>query len=234
VSNTLITKKGRNQKHDIIEEIHSYNLLLDTREVFLHGEPGENSEDGGVDFRMANRLLKNIRLLEAAGDDPIIIHQHGIGGDWSSGMMMYDIIANCQCHVILVMHGDASSMSSIIPQAADTRIIMPNCIFMIHEGYDNLDGTHKQIISATKVLDKLRERMLDIYVSVCINGHFFQHEQADEKKVREYLVNKMNEKEDWWLLPKEVVLYGFADGVLGSEGYDNLDQIRNSIINDNE
>jgi ATP-dependent protease ClpP protease subunit len=234
MSNTLITKKGRNQKHDIIEEIHNYNLCIDTREIFLHGEPGEENTDAGVDFRMANRFLKNIKFLEAAGDDPIIVHQHSIGGDWSSGMMIYDIIASCQCHIIFVMHGDACSMGSIIPQAADTRIIMPNCIFMIHEGYDNLDGTHRQIVSATKVLDKLREQMLDIYVSVCINGHFFQREQADDKKVKQYLIDRMSEKEDWWLTAREAVTFGFADAVLGDEGYDNIDQIRNSIINGDE
>ena len=37
MSNTLITKKGRNQKHDIIEEIHGYNICIDTREIFCMG-----------------------------------------------------------------------------------------------------------------------------------------------------------------------------------------------------
>ena len=231
MSNTLITKKGRNQKHDIIEEIHNYNLCLDTREIFLHGEPGEDNSDSGVEFRMANRFLKNIRFLEAAGDDPIVVHQHSVGGEWSDGMMIYDISTHCQCHIIFIMHGDACSMGSIIPQAADTRIIMPYCTFMIHDGSTNLTGTHKQIQSAAQLEEKWREQMLEIYSSVCINGHYFQKEQTTAKKVREYIIGKMNEKEDWWLTAREAVAFGFADAVLGDEGYETIEGIRNLIIN---
>lgn len=231
MSNTLVTKKGRNQKHDIIEEIHSYNICIDTREIYLHGEPGEESCDGGVDFRMANRFLKNLRFLEAAGDDPIIVHQHSIGGDWAEGMMIYDLITNCSCHIIFVMHGTACSMGSIIPQAADTRIIMPNCSFMVHEGSTLLDGTHKQVQSAAKLEEKMLDQMLDIYASVCVNGHFFQKEQADAKRVRAYIRDKMNDKEDWWLFARETVAHGFADAVLTDEGYESIDSIKETILN---
>lgn len=232
MSNTLITKKGRNQKHDIIEELHSYQICIDTREIYLHGEPGENNEDSGVEFRMSNRFIKNLRLLESAGDDPIIIHQHTDGGEWFSGMMIYDSIISCQCHVIFVMHGSACSMGSIIPQAADTRIIMPSCIFMIHDGSSTLEGTYKQVQSAAQLEDKLRNQMLDIYSSVCINGHFFQKEQADEKYVKQYLIDKMNEKEDWWLSAREAVAFGFADAVLGDQGYETIEIVKEHIIND--
>jgi ATP-dependent protease ClpP protease subunit len=234
MSNTLITKKGRNQKHDIIEEIHSYNICIDTREIFLHGEPGESNEDSGVDFRMANRFLKNVRLLEAAGDDPIIVHQHNIGGDWCDGMLIFDAITQCQCHIILVMHGEASSMGSIIPQAADTRLIMPNCTFMIHDGSTDLEGTHKQVQSAAVLEGKMRDRMLEIYSSVCLNGHYFQKEQADTKAITKYIVSKMNEKEDWYLSAREAVAFGFADAVLGDEGYEYIDNVKDSIINGDE
>lgn len=234
MTNTLITKKGRNQKHDIVEEIHSYNICLDTREVYLCGEPGEDNSDSGTDFRMANRFLKNVRLLEAAGDDPIIVHQHNLGGDWQSGMMIYDIISHCACHIILVMHGEACSMGSIIPQAADTRIIMPNCLFLVHDGEDDIAGTHKQVQSAAQLGEKMRERMLDIFSNVCGNGHYFLKEQSEEKDIKIYIINKMQQKEDWWLFAREVVAYGFADAVLGDEGYENIDVIKDNIVNDSE
>jgi ATP-dependent protease ClpP protease subunit len=122
-------------------------------------------------------------------------------------------------------------MGSIIPQAADTRIIMPNCLFMIHDGSTNLEGTHKQVQSAAQLEEKMRDQMLDVYASVCVNGHYFQKEQATDKKVREYIIAKMNEKEDWWLTAREAVAFGFADAVLGDEGYDNIESTRDSIIN---
>ena len=229
MSNTLITKKGRNQKHDIIEEIHNYGLLIDTREIFLHGEPGDNNEDSGVEFRMANKLLKNLRFLESAGDGPIIVHQHSIGGYIFDGLMIYDIIASCQCHIVFIMHGEACSMGSVIPQAADTRVIMPSCIFMIHEGSYDFSGTYKQVKSSSQMWQKIQERFLDIYTPVCINGHFFQKEQADDKYVRSYIQEKMDQKEDWWLSAREAVAFGFADAVLGDNGYETIDNIRNLI-----
>ena len=229
MSNTLVTKKGRNQKHDIIEEVHSYNLFLDTREIFLHGEEDHENCDSGVDFKMCNRFLKNIKILEAAGDDPIIVHQHSIGGDWAEGMMIYDLIINCNCHIIFIMHGTACSMGSIIPQAADTRIIMPNCTFMIHDGSSGIDGTYKQIQSNARLEEQMRDIMLDIYGGVCVNGHFFQKEQADIKKTKQYIINKMNEKEDWWLFAREAVAHGFADAVFGDDGYENIDNIKGSV-----
>jgi ATP-dependent protease ClpP protease subunit len=36
----------------------------------------------------------------------------------------------------------------------------------------------------------------------------------------------MREKVDWWMDAEEAVFYGFADGVLGQEGFENLDKIR--------
>jgi ATP-dependent protease ClpP protease subunit len=225
-----IITKTRNQKSYIIEELHLYNILFDTREIFLHGAL-DSEEDSGVDFRMANNFAKNLRLLENTGDDPIIIHQHSIGGCWDSGMMLYDLIINCGCHVICIMHGTACSMGAIVPQAADTRIIMPNCTFMMHDGDMSIEGTHKQVTSAVNMICACREQMLDIYSSVCVNGHFFQKEQADEKKVRQYIIEKMNEKEDWWLSSRETVAYGFADAVLGDDKYESFSNVRDLIVN---
>lgn len=228
------SSKTRNQKHDIIEEIHNYSVLLETREIFLHGETDSDNGDSGVEFRMSNKFLKNIKLLEELGSDPIIIHQHSIGGNWFDGMLIYDSIYNSMCHVVVVMHGSAFSMGSIIPQAADTRIIMPNCAFMIHDGYTGIDSslTYKQSKSWSDMESKIRDKMLDIYCSVCKNGHIFQKEQADEKKIRTTLVEKMSQKEDWWLFSRDVVNYGFADVVFGQEGYENIEQIREMVVNE--
>jgi len=233
MSNTLITKKGRNQKHDIIEEIHEYNIMLDTREIFLYGESDSEACDSGIDFRMANKFLKNLRLLESSGDNPIIIHQYSTGGEWHSGMSIYDMIHSSSCHIIFIMHGTACSMGSIVPQAADTKIIMPNCIFMVHDGYTgiNSDLTHKQSLSWNAMEVQTREVMLDIYCGVCVNGHLFQKEQADQKKIRKFIIDKLDQKEDWWLFARDAVRYGFADAVLGDDGYENIESIKESIIN---
>jgi len=232
---TSIAKKTRPQKSYIIEEIHKYGVLLDTREIFIHGYM-DYEEDQGTNFAMANMLLKNLRVLESNGGGPIIIHQHNLGGDWQSGMLMYDAIAHSACHIICIMHGEACSMGSIVPQAADTRIIMPSCLFMLHDGYTGIHSslTHKQSRSWAGMEAKSREIMLDIYSNVCGTGHFFQHNQSDANQIRKFIVEKLDQKEDWFLFAKDAVNYGFADAVFGTEGYETIEQIRDLIINDSD
>jgi len=233
MTNPLLNKKTRNQKHDILEELHNHNILFETRELFVHGEIGDENQDAGVEFRMAAKFLKNMRYLEQSGSEPIIIHQHSIGGNWDSGMIIYDAIKNSSCHIIFIMHGTACSMGSIIPQSADTRIITPSCTFMIHTGYTDIGGhTYKQSQSWAEMEKRQTETMLDIYTSVAIHGPYFQGKIMDEVKVRKFLNAKMDQKEDWWLFASDAVKYGFADAILGEPGYETLDIIRTNIEND--
>ncbi len=233
MTNPLLNKKTRNQKHDILEELHQHNILVETRELFIHGEPDDASQDSGVEFRMAAKFLKNIRYLEQCSDEPIIIHQHSIGGNWDAGMIIYDAITSSHCHIIFIMHGTACSMGSIVPQAADTRLIMPNCTFMVHTGYTDIGGhTYKQSQSWAEMEKHQTNVMLDIYTSMAIHGPFFQGKTMDEVKVRKFLTAKMDQKEDWWLFAPDVVKYGFADAILGDVGYETLDIIRINIADD--
>lgn len=224
---TLISKKTRNQKSYIIEELHNYNILLDTREIFLHGYIDE-AEDPGTDYRIAANFIKNIRLLENNGSGPIIVHQSNIGGDWSYGMMMYDMIKNADSVIIFILHGIAASMGSIIPQAADARIIMPNCLFMIHQGYTSIhpDLTIKQSSQWKRWEDEICGITLDVYVERCKDGTFFKKGDICEKEVEKYIKDKLNEKEDWILSAKDAVGFGFADGIFGQSGFDDLQTIK--------
>jgi ATP-dependent protease ClpP protease subunit len=232
MSNINLSKKTRGQKHDIVEEIHNYNILLETRELFLHGEPGAENEDSGVDYRMSTRFIKNLRLLEQSGDSSIVIHQHSTGGECDSGMAIYDAILHCRCHIIFIMHGAAYSMGTIIPQAADTRIIMPNCIFMLHNGYIDFSGTQKQSQSYSEYSKIITEKMLNIYVENMVNGKYFKELKADIKRVKKFLNSKIDQKEDWWLFAEECVNYGFADATFGSPGYETIEEIRKNIENE--
>jgi ATP-dependent protease ClpP protease subunit len=220
-------RRNIDQKHSIIETAHLYNVILDTREIFIHGECEHNEE---INQKISNKFLKNISLLQSLNTDPITIHQCNIGGDWNAGMMMYDVIRNSICHIIFIMHGISASMGSIIPQAADTRIIMPNCSFMIHNGYTQIDGTYKQLQSFAETDRRACQKMLDIYCEVAVNGQFFVEKKYDDKKIRKFISQKIDQKEDWWLTSSESVFYGFADAVLGDKKYETIENIRNNIL----
>ena len=196
--------------NSFIESIHDTQVNITTREIFLHGFYAD--EDPGVDYRMANTFLKNIRILQHKSTKPIVVHQHTEGGHWDSGMVIFDSIASCRCPVILVMWGAASSMGSIIPQAADYRIISENCYMLIHDGSEDYSGTHKQIQEHLKHSKVIREKMLSIYGESCIDGEFFSG--WEQNKIESFIKKQLNNKEDWILSAEEAVKYGFADKIL--------------------
>jgi hypothetical protein len=68
----------------------------------------------------------------------ITIIMNNPGGDPYHGMAIYDVIRMSACPCTIKVYGYAMSMGSIILQAADYRIMMPNSKFMMHYGY----GTH--------------------------------------------------------------------------------------------
>lgn len=206
------------QRSELVYDIHEYGLNLDTREVWLHGYLTDMGwEDTMVDYRMANIFLKNLRLLETVGTGPILIHQCTCGGEWSYGMAIYDAIAACRSRVTILCHAHARSMSSIIPQAADVRVIMPNADFMIHYGDGGVEGFVPQVISEVDWWKKLNDRMLDIYVEVVRGSTRFY--RWSQKRIREFLDGRMRSTPNWYLTSGEAVEYGFMDAVLGSDGY---------------
>lgn len=159
---------------------------------------------------------------------PIIIHQHTIGGLWSAGMIIFDAIKACKSTVICVLHGEASSMGTIIPQAADVRIIMPNCSFMVHAGTTWLGAslTIKQAKSLMNWENKTEETMMEIYSESCKDGPFFKQSQNSKDEIKAYIKGKLDEKEDWFLSAEETVYFGFVDGILGNDKYEDLDIIK--------
>jgi ATP-dependent Clp protease protease subunit len=222
-----VAKRTRNQNNYAIEEVHDYGILLDERELFLHGY-ANGDDDPGLDYRNSNRLLKNLRVLDSQNQNPITIHQHNIGGDWDAGMLIYDAICACQSRVVMICHGLAASMGSIILQAADCRILMPNCDFMIHEGYSGGSVDVYKISQSNAEKEKhLQEKTLEIFGEVCQSGTFFQEKEYTAAQIIKHIQSQMDAKGDWYLTPSEAVEHGFADGVFGNPKYESLQKIKN-------
>lgn len=204
-------------KNNDFSDIYDNNLSLDTREIYLC------SNDGGVDEKLAIGFLKNLRILENKSKDKIIIHQYSIGGDWNSGMAIYDAIVNSPCQFVYICYGIAASMGSIIPQAVigkGLRVTTKHCEWLIHDGSSHLEGTHKQVLSGMNHAKTQLKIMYDIYTESCNDGEFFKNK--NKSQVRKYIQDQLNNKEDWILTGRDAVWYGFADGVLGDEGYQDV------------
>lgn len=215
--------KPTSPDHTNLANIHSYGVNPETREIYINTlHHMSDSGELGVDFSMAAQFIKNMHYLENLDTATIVIHCCSVGGDWNYGMAIYDAIKNSPCQTIYVAHAHARSMSSIMPQAADYRFIMPHCDFMIHYGTIALAEVSQAAKSSVDWNEKLSQDMLAIYSERCYNSHEFgtkgipHSSPKSRKEIEEFLDEKMRYHVDWWLSAKEAVDYGFMDAVLES------------------
>ena len=133
-----------------------------------------------------------------------MVHMNNLGGDWYSGMMMYDTIRASKTHVYGICWGHAMSMGSIIIQACDSRIVAPHCTFMIHDGSESMNGTCKSIEAWAQYSKKLRQKMYTIY---------YTRMKAAKPRIT---INKVEElcSHDTIYTADEAVKQGLADWVL--------------------
>jgi len=96
---------------------------------------------------------------------------------------------------------------------------MLDSYFMFHEGDCSLSGTEKQVRSAFIFGQRLKDRMLDIYVEALKDKpHRGKYKKRSRKWIRNWLIKEMNEHEEVYLTAEESVELGFADEVFGAEG----------------
>ena len=215
------------QSSDFAGDLHNYSIDFKNRELYLHGYIANCEEDPGVDYRMSSSFIKNIRFLDAISTDPIIIHMNSVGGNWGDGMSIYDAIRVCRSHITIIPYGQAASMSSVILQAADTRIMMPNSYFMSHFGNSSNCGNYLDTQRWSKFEEKILDTMLDIYTESCIKGKYFSEslKEVTEAKVKSFLKRKLKNG-DWYLSSNEAVYYGFADAVLSTRKHKTINSLK--------
>lgn len=202
---------------ELLKDFHDYGANIATREIFLHNHyHSEDNENPGVEYRMSNTFIKNLRALDLKANSDITIHCHSIGGEWSDGMAIYDAIKMCRSYVSIIIYGQAESMSSIFMQAADYRYMTPNAHFMLHYGTTDINTDYLSAMNQSDYERKITDVMFNVYSSRCVDGKFFYEKfgkKPSEKQTKQYLIRKLKSG-DWYLNAEEAVYYGFADALL--------------------
>lgn len=200
------------EKNDTISDIHDYNLDFQNRIIYLHErEDYSENQSPEVNFRMSQNFVKNINILQNVSQEPITIYMQTIGGDWHSGMGIFDAIKSCTCKVTLIGYGQICSMGTIIMQAAHRRILMPSCIFMCHYGVSELSGDYLSAHNYAMIDRHNMQTMVDIYAEKCHKtGQYFKQRGDSLSKVKSYIKRKMKDG-DWYLTAEGAIDYGFAD-----------------------
>lgn len=209
---------------DLIWHIQEYDIDKKSNHIYLMGvdrgyeiEGAEGTAEPGIEYVIAKRFIKNFGIIMRSSRKPIVIHMKTCGGDWIEGMAIYDTIKTCPWPVTIINYTHARSMSSLIFQAANKRIMMPNSYFLIHDGTSAVNGTNKQVRSAVNFEKKVADKtMMDIYVKAMKESSHGKFANKTVKYIKTWLRNRMDKEEDVYFTAKEAVELGFADAIFDS------------------
>jgi len=134
------------------------------RTIYMGSVRGDMGDEPGVDAFMAESVIKAMYLLETLKSDPITIIMNNPGGDLFHGLAIYAAIQTAKSHCTIKVFGQAMSMGSVILQAADTRIMMPNSKFMIHYGYDSQDNNTRTVFKWVDESRRIGYFMENVYL----------------------------------------------------------------------
>lgn len=145
----------KERKIEAIREYHENGVHLDLRKIMISGPITNN---------LAENVIKGIEELENINSHaPIVITIMSDGGDWSSGLAVYEKIKDSSCPIITVGTGRVCSIATIIMQAGTIRLITPLCTLMIHDGSDGYEGDPRSFEAWAVASKKSRKLMYEIY-----------------------------------------------------------------------
>lgn len=213
-----------------INIIQSFSIDTKNREIYLHSHIAESDEEPGVDYRSAVVFEKNIRYLNTLSIEPIIIHMHLPGGLWNDCLGIYDAIKFSKSRTAILAYGSVESASSVVLQAGDLRILMPNTNLLIHYGSFSINEEHsKAAASSVQWNEKECDKMIDIFTDKCAISQIAKEKNWKKMMAKKHIISQLANKCDWILDSAEAVEYNFADGVLGSKKYPDIDSLKNTL-----
>ncbi len=129
-----------------------YDRLLKTRSLFLSGEVNKDSAD---------RLIKDLVVLESESNEPVKIFINSPGGDVDAGFAIYDMIRFVSCPVTMVGMGLVASAAALILLAvpAERRVGLPNSSYLIHQPLSQMRGNATEIEIHAQQLEKMKAKL---------------------------------------------------------------------------
>jgi len=204
--------------------IHDYGVDPESSELWLVGEDHAWDDLGagdepGVEYLMANRLIKNLRLLSSIGNEEVLVHMKSCGGDEVEGFAIYDALRLCPMKVSILSYTHARSMTSVILQAAEYRFLMPSSYMLLHWGQFSIEGEYKMVQSNLEFAAKREQRYLDVFADRMVCGERWKNikKVPRRKAVVKWLKEHMADKIDVILEPEEAIYLGLADEIYNGD-----------------
>ena len=170
--------------------------FLQTRSIMLSGE---------IDKESAEKVIKQMLVLEAENDEPIRLFINSPGGDVEAGLAIFDMARFIKNEVYMIGMGLVASAATLVLLAvpAERRLGLPNSSYLIHQPMSRMEGVATDIEIYAKQLEKTRDQLNKIISS--------QTGQSIE-------VVKTDTDRDHWLDAAEAVSYGLISKVVENRG----------------
>lgn len=137
--------------------------------------------------------------LSALGNvSKIKVRLNSPGGDLFAGTTIHNMLRDHSANVTAYIDGLAASAASIVAMAADTVVMPPSAMMMIHNPATIAWGDARELRASADVLDKVRDSMIEAY-------------QEKTGIDRSQIINMLNS--ETWMSAKEAVELGFADEI---------------------
>jgi ATP-dependent Clp protease protease subunit len=168
--------------------------LLKSRSVLLSGE---------INKRLAERVIKQLILLEADGDDPIRVFIDSPGGDADAGYAIFDMLRFVNPPVVTIGMGLVASAAAIVLLAApgERRVGLPNSHYLIHQPLSGIRGVATEIEIHARELEKLRSKINEMIAEE--TGQSLEKVERDTDR-------------DYWLNADEAQEYGLVSRIIAS------------------
>jgi len=126
--------------------------FLKTRQILLTGE---------INKPLAEKIIRQLLVLESDSDEPIKIFIDSPGGDADAGYAIFDMIRFIKAPVYTIGMGLVASAAAIILLAApkERRLGLPNSHYLIHQPLSGIKGVATEIEIHAAELEKLRVRI---------------------------------------------------------------------------
>lgn len=166
--------------------------FLKTRQILLSGEICEE---------LAEKIIRQILILEADSDKPIYLYIDSPGGDVYAGFAIFDTIRFINAPVYIVGMGLVASAAALILLSVpkEHRFGLPHSSYLIHQPSSGMKGVATDIEIHAAELAKTRAKINEI-ISV-------QTGTSIDK------VSKDTDR-DYWLNAEESVQYGLISRVI--------------------
>ncbi len=166
--------------------------FLKTRTILLSGE---------VNKALAERVIRQLLLLEAESADPIKVMIDSPGGDADAGYAIFDMIRFINAPVWTLGMGLVASAGALILLAApkERRIGLPNSHYLIHQPSSGMRGVATEIEIHALEIEKLRVRINELIATE--TGQSLEQVTKDTDR-------------DFWMTAEEGVKYGLLSRVV--------------------